>query len=146
MGEKSDPEKTLVFSETISLIRLLSENLWVYKSSLFATNFQETLVSQPAFRQWIQIPPESNSFSMIWDEFQFLLLQVSWFQKNCQAANSSKKRINKFVFSTVRQRKTRIHSFVFMKKRRHERNITTLSDLYVRHTCANMFSSTWFLI
>ena len=102
MGEKSDPEKTSVFSETISLIRLLSENLWVYKSSLFATNFQETLVSQPAFRQWIQIPPESNSFSMIWDEFQFLLLQVSWFQKNCQAANSSKKRMNEYIFSSMR--------------------------------------------
>ena len=35
MGEKSDPEKTLVFSETISLIRLLSDKVWVSKSRLF---------------------------------------------------------------------------------------------------------------
>ena len=37
---------------------------------------------------------------------------------------------NKFVFSTVRQKNQ--NSFVFWKNRRLERNITTLSDLYIR--------------
>ena len=52
MGEKSDPEKTLVFSETISLIRLLSKKSVNFSEPfVYTTNFQETLVSQPAFSQ-----------------------------------------------------------------------------------------------
>ena len=57
------------------------------------------------------------------------------------SSNSSKKRMKKFDYSTVSQKKG-ICSFIFWKNRRLERNITTLSDLYFSICVASATSIT----
>ena len=65
------------FFDKVALGKGVSKSRLLKKTT---TNFQETLVSQPAFSQWIQIPSETkskpNHSSTIGDEFQFFLL--SW--------------------------------------------------------------------
>ena len=70
-----------------------------------------------------------NLSRVLADSLSRALLKVSLFRKNfLVSSNSSKKQMNKFVHSTVRQ-KNRIRSFVFWKNPRVPKVVSKLSDL-----------------